>query len=181
MITQTIASPPSAAAIVHFLEYKFVPYFGSPEAVLMDRGSEFIADEVRKFIAQHMEASIVYTSPSYPQGNAINESSHRSLEDTVKCRSSVERNVDFAELVRDATMVHNASPHGATGHPPFFMLTGQDMLLPGMARLSPQQSNPVRRSNLRDIRIRAMARSLVGDESFEPRSSDRYSRDRVAL
>eukprot|EP01069_Polyplicarium_translucidae_P001770 Polyplicarium_translucidae@DN1799_c0_g1_i1.p1 len=181
MITKALHSPPTGETTVMFLKEHWLPYFGSCEAVLVDRGSEFIETSVRRFVVQEMQANLVFTSPSYPQGNAVNESSHRLLEHTIKCRSSTEIQSDFTELVRDATMVYNSVPHGSTGQPPFFLVTGQDMMLPGMARLSPQLPDDVRKSNLRMVRINAMVRSLVRPEQYENESTAKLAPGDVVL
>eukprot|EP01069_Polyplicarium_translucidae_P007210 Polyplicarium_translucidae@DN3073_c0_g1_i2.p1 len=47
MVTKTLVSPPCGADSVRFLEEAWVPYFGSAEGVLVDRGSEFVDSNFR--------------------------------------------------------------------------------------------------------------------------------------
>jgi transposase InsO family protein len=72
--------PPTTRFVIRILKSYWVPVFQAPTAVLTDRGSQFIAKEFRAFITEELAAILVYMSPYYPQGNAVNEASHKALD-----------------------------------------------------------------------------------------------------
>eukprot|EP00917_Polyrhabdina_sp_WS-2016_P007438 GHVP01016647.1.p2 GENE.GHVP01016647.1~~GHVP01016647.1.p2 ORF type:complete len:174 (+),score=14.95 GHVP01016647.1:1704-2225(+) len=156
MTTSTLSTTPTAKDSIQLLEKQFLSYFGTSEVVLVDRGSQFTAKEFRFYVVNSLQSVLIHTSPSYPQGNAINYSSHNILLHTIKSRISLEPDTPFDVLVSDATLAYNASPHSVTGQSPFFMLTGQDMMLPGLHRLNPPPSHAVRLANIRENRLRAL-------------------------
>ncbi|MEK6249061.1 MAG: DDE-type integrase/transposase/recombinase, partial [Planctomycetales bacterium] len=166
MVTQTLQHSPNAAATQEFLEMFWLPYFGAPQAILTDRGTEFTSAAFRDYVLKSLQSAIIHTSPAYPQGNSINESSHRILQHTIAARSAHERSTGFAVLVRDATIAYNAAPHSATGQPPFFLLTGQDLVLPGLQDYTDPPSTDVRHACLREQRLRAYAETLNDESAF---------------
>lgn len=115
---------PTGVAVLKAFSSKWVSYFGPPEVVLCDRGSEFANKEWREYVLKQLSATLVFSSPAYPQGNAINESSHRVLMHTISTRASVEPSVDIVDLVRDATMVFNAVPKVGDGALSFLCVNG---------------------------------------------------------
>ena len=58
-----------------------VPYFGTPRRLLSDRGQEFVGEVWGKLL-RSFGVQRVLTSPYHPEGNAINERSHRTLENS---------------------------------------------------------------------------------------------------
>eukprot|EP01056_Protomagalhaensia_sp_Gyna25_P000980 Protomagalhaensia_sp_Gyna_25__979@NODE_1474_length_1805_cov_28_857305_g1038_i1_p1_GENE_NODE_1474_length_1805_cov_28_857305_g1038_i1NODE_1474_length_1805_cov_28_857305_g1038_i1_p1_ORF_typecomplete_len131_score6_62rve/PF00665_26/1_9e09Integrase_H2C2/PF17921_1/2_7e05rve_3/PF13683_6/1e04rve_3/PF13683_6/0_075BaffRTall_bind/PF09256_10/0_28_NODE_1474_length_1805_cov_28_857305_g1038_i1544936 len=63
---------------------KWIPLMGVPARVLSDRGTQFNSSEFETFITGTLGAEMVYSLPGYPQGNGLNESSHRILEHALK-------------------------------------------------------------------------------------------------
>eukprot|EP00915_Cephaloidophora_sp_WS-2016_P008793 GHVH01012328.1.p1 GENE.GHVH01012328.1~~GHVH01012328.1.p1 ORF type:complete len:183 (-),score=25.28 GHVH01012328.1:568-1116(-) len=59
----------------------YVPIFGAPQAVLCYNGAAFIDKDFKQHVMAELRAKYVNTSPYYPQGNGINESSHQALAD----------------------------------------------------------------------------------------------------
>ena len=55
-----------------------IPYLGTPRRLISDRGREFISDIWTKLLRSLGNQQIL-TSPYHPEGNAINEQSHRTL------------------------------------------------------------------------------------------------------
>eukprot|EP00922_Rhytidocystis_sp_ex-Travisia-forbesii_P069806 GHVS01104252.1.p2 GENE.GHVS01104252.1~~GHVS01104252.1.p2 ORF type:complete len:156 (+),score=17.92 GHVS01104252.1:1-468(+) len=126
-------------------------------------------------------ASLMFTSPSYPQGNGINESSHRMLMHTVKARASVEVGAVIEELVSDATVAFNATPKSDTGQSPFFVITGQEMCLPGMAPYMEQTDEVARKATVTEMRFRALVKSEMTADKFEQVDDAQYAVGDVVL
>ena len=62
-----------------------VPYFGTPRRLLSDRGREFVSEVWGKLL-RSLGVQRVLTSPYHPEGNAINERSHRTLNNMLCAR-----------------------------------------------------------------------------------------------
>ena len=62
-----------------------IPYFGTPRRLLSDLGREFISAIWTKLL-RSLGIQEVLTSPYHPEGNAINEWSHRTLNNMLCAR-----------------------------------------------------------------------------------------------
>ena len=62
-----------------------IPYFGTSRRLLSDRGREFISAIWTKLL-RSLGIQQVLTSPYHPEGNAINERSHRTLNNMLRAR-----------------------------------------------------------------------------------------------
>ena len=62
-----------------------IPYFGTPRQLLSDRCREFISDIWTKLL-RSLGIQQVLTSPYHPEGNAINERSHQTLNNMLRAR-----------------------------------------------------------------------------------------------
>ena len=84
----TIRVPSSnhtASTVSEALLRHVVPYFGTPLRLLSDRGREFVGDVWGKLM-RSLGIQPVLTSPYHPEGNAINELSHRTLNNMLRAR-----------------------------------------------------------------------------------------------
>ena len=62
-----------------------VPHFGTPRRLLSDRGREFVGDVWGKLM-RSLGIQRVLTSSCHPEGNAISERSHRTLNNMLRAR-----------------------------------------------------------------------------------------------
>jgi len=76
IVAKSTLVPPTSAWLISVLKELWLSVFQAPMVILTDRGSEFISSEFRNFCLNFIGCSLVHTSAYYPQGNAINESSH---------------------------------------------------------------------------------------------------------
>ena len=84
----TILVPSSnytASTVSKALLRHVVPYFGKPRHLLSDRGRQFVGDVWGKLM-RSLGIQRVLTSPYHPEGNAINERSHRTLNNMLRAR-----------------------------------------------------------------------------------------------
>ena len=82
----TILVPSSnhtASTVSEALLRHVVPYFGTPRRLLSDRGREFVGNVWGKLM-RSLGIQHVLTSPYHPEGNAINERSHRTLNNMLR-------------------------------------------------------------------------------------------------
>jgi transposase InsO family protein len=127
---------PTALSAREFVQRQWLPYFGVPRAILTDRGCQYVAGEFREWVTQTLGTQLIHTSPYYPQGNGINESSHVALNHAIKTATAGSYCLEFRDIVQAAVLVHNSSPHAKLGDTPFGVVFGKDMILPGLCQHS---------------------------------------------
>ena len=79
------ASSHTASTVSDALLRHVVPYFGTPRHLLSDRGREFVGDVWGKLM-RSLGVQRVLTSPYHPEGNAVNERSHRTMNNMFRAR-----------------------------------------------------------------------------------------------
>ena len=75
----------------------------------------------------------IYNSPYNPRGNCVVEYYMRTLKTMLKhlhslCTQAFQADWDVA--IQAAALVYRATPHTVTGHTPFLLVTGQEVVLP---------------------------------------------------
>ncbi|KAL8440866.1 hypothetical protein Emag_007664 [Eimeria magna] len=101
---------------------------GTPRAFLSDNGPEFTADLLRQLCAQ-FGVNKVYAAPYHPRGNSIVEAYMRSLKSTLRlCLHHFRR--DWVVVLPAAALAYRAAPHSVTKYSPFFLVIGQEVVLP---------------------------------------------------
>ena len=107
-----------------------IPYFGTPRRLLSDRGREFISS-IWTQLLRTLGIQQVLTSPYHPEGNAINEWSHRTLNNMLRARllegSSTKAWVD---KIPGIMLTLNAMPHEPHGFSASMIATGREPTLP---------------------------------------------------
>ena len=68
--------------IIGFLE-DIMARFGCPNIIITDNAASFKAEPLAKFCEQ-FEISLIHSTPYYPQGNGLAESSNKSLIKIIK-------------------------------------------------------------------------------------------------
>ena len=79
------ASNHTASTVSDALLRHVVPYFGTPRRLLSDRGREF-AGEIWGKLMHSLGVQCVLTSPYHPEGDAINEHNHRTMNNMLQAR-----------------------------------------------------------------------------------------------
>lgn len=129
IMAEAVATPPTTKWAIQVMTNRWFPVFQAPTAVLMDRGPQFRAMEIRKFITEEFMSILVYSSPYYPQGNAINEASHKAIESSLAAAGDL-WSCGFEDTLQDAVAVHNSTPHVGTGYSPNYSMFGFELTLP---------------------------------------------------
>ena len=79
------ASNHTASTVSDALLRHAVPYFGTPRRLLSDRGREFVGKVWGK-LTHSLGIQRLLTSPYHPEGNFINERSHRTINNMLRAR-----------------------------------------------------------------------------------------------
>lgn len=145
----TVTTEPDARTAVNFLRRRWIPMLGHPSLVLTDNSpfGQAFSDELKSLRMQHIKSL-----PYHPEGNGMNEAAHRLLEHAIKTHV-VEPLKTLEDIVQQAFLVHNAVPHVATGESPFYLLTGEDPVLPGWNLITRRKPEEERLIDLREDRF----------------------------
>ena len=126
----------TAATVTQVLLERVVGYFGTPQALLSDNGPEFVGHLWTKLL-QQLRVKAVKTSPYHPQGNGINERSHRTCHNILRS-FMVERGTQkWVQLVPETMLAMNALPRSGHHLSASQVALGQTLQLP-RTPLTPQ-------------------------------------------
>ena len=141
------ASNHTADTVSDALLRHVVPYFGTPRRLLSDRGREFVGDVWGK-LTSSLGIQRVLTSPYHPEGNSINERSHRIMNNMLRTR--LLRDLPSRKWVVEIPgimLALNAMVHEPHGFSASMIATGRDPSLPpdleSEACASPSTEDPV--------------------------------------
>ena len=123
-----------------------VPYFGTPRRLLSDRGSEFVG-EIWGKLTHSLGIQRLLTSPYHPEGNSINERSHRTINNMLRARlldGGPSRN--WVDKIPGIMLALNAMAHEPHGFSASMIATGREPTLPldleGDSCASPSLEDP---------------------------------------
>ena len=107
-----------------------IPYFGTPRCLLSDRGREFVGDVWGKLM-RSLGVQRVLTFPYHPEGNAVNERSHRTMNNMLRARlleGTYSR--AWVEKVSGLMLTPDAMVHELHGFSASMVATGREPTLP---------------------------------------------------
>ena len=129
----TILVPSSnhtASTVSEALLRHVVLYFGTPCRLLSDRGREFVGDVWGKLMSS-LGIQRVLTSTYHPEGNAINERSHRTLNNVLRAQLlEGTSSKAWVEKVPGIMLSLNAISHEPHGFSASMVATGREPTLP---------------------------------------------------
>ena len=141
------ASNHTADTVSDALLRHVVPYFGTPRRLLSDRGREFVGYVWGK-LTHTLGIQRLLTSPYHPEGNSINERSHRTMNNMLRAR--LLRDLPSRKWVVEIPgimLALNAMVHEPHGFSASMIVTGREPSLPpdleGDACASPSTEDPV--------------------------------------
>ena len=107
-----------------------IPYFGTPRRLLSDRGREFLSAKWTKLL-RSLGIQQVLISPYHPEGNAINERSHRTLNNMLRARLLEGPSAKaWVDKVPGIMLTLNAMPHEPHRFSASMIATGREPKLP---------------------------------------------------
>ncbi|KAL8425993.1 hypothetical protein ACSSS7_008265 [Eimeria intestinalis] len=121
-------SNPTAALVAQAFHDAWISRWGVPRALLSDNGPQFTA-ELLKQLCTTFGIKKIFAAPYHPRGNSIVEAYMRSLKSTLRlCLHHFRQDWDVA--LPAAALAYRATPHSVTKCSPFFLVTGQEVVLP---------------------------------------------------
>ena len=124
------ASNHTANTVSDALLHHVVPYFGTPRRLLSDRGREFVG-EVWNKLTRSLGIQRLLTSPYHPEGNSINERSHRTINNMLRARlldGAPSRT--WVDKIPGIMLALNAMAHEPHGFSASMIATGREPTLP---------------------------------------------------
>ena len=97
----------SSQSAIDSLQQHWIAKFGTPRAILTDRGAQFTSTKFKTYVAKYLQCRHYFASTEYPQGNGVNESSHRILETAIKT-SPGSRVRPLSDLITEATLLYKS-------------------------------------------------------------------------
>ena len=133
----------TASTVIDTLLRHVVPYFGTPRRLLSDRSREFVG-EVWNKLTRSLGIQRLLTSPYHPEGNSINEWSHRTINNMLRARLlDGVPSWTWVDKIPGIMLALNAMAHGFSA---FMVATGREPTLPpdleGDACASPSLEDP---------------------------------------
>ena len=140
------ASNHTASTVSDALLRHVVPYFGTPRRLLSDRGREFVG-EVWTKLTRSLGIQSLLPSAYHPEGNSINELSHRTINNMLRARllKGVPSQT-WVDKIPGIMLALNAMVHEPHGFSASMIATGREPTLPpdleGDACASPALEDP---------------------------------------
>ena len=107
-----------------------VPYFGTPRRLLSDCGREFVGEVWGKLMLS-LGVQRVLTSPCHPEGNAVNERSHPTINNMLRARLlEGTSSRAWVEDIPGIMLALNAMVHEPHGFSASMVTTGRESTLP---------------------------------------------------
>ena len=124
------ASNHTASTVSDALLRHVVPYFGTPRRLLSDRGREFVG-EIWGKLMRSLGIQRLLTSPYHPEGNSINERSHRTIDNMLRARLlDGASSRAWVEKIPGIMLALNAMAHEPHGFSVSMIATGREPTLP---------------------------------------------------
>ena len=124
------ASNHTASTVSDALLRHVVPYFDTPRRLLSDRGREFVG-EIWGKLMRSLGVQRLLTSPYHPEGNSINERSHRTINNMLRARLlDGTSSRAWVEKIPGIMLALNAMAHEPQGFSASMIATGREPTLP---------------------------------------------------
>ncbi len=137
-----------AHRIVEILVNEIVPFFGVPEALLSDRGTNLLSHLMRD-VYRLLGTRKVNTTAYHPQCDGMVERFNRTLKAMLR-KHAAQFGPQWDRYLPGVLWAYRNTPHESTGEKPSFLMFGVDVRTPTEAALLPP--NPVEPCEVEDYR-----------------------------
>ena len=129
----------TAQTVSNCLYEHVVAYFGVPRLVLSDRGTKFTSS-IWESLTQFLGIKIRMASPYYPQGYAVIERSHRTLNSMLRTMSLEKKGKGWRTLLPSIMLYMNSMIQEQSGVSAWEILFGENPTLPSDLSFAPAVS-----------------------------------------
>ena len=119
---------PTAALVADAIFQHWIARWGVPRVILTDNGPQF-RSVLYETMCQKYQIKRMACSPYNPRGNSVVESYMRSLKATVRLCLQVFKS-SWDVVLPAAAFAYRTAVHLSTGYSPYFLVTGQNAVLP---------------------------------------------------
>ncbi len=118
----------TAEAVARIYVEQIICRHGAPEALLSDRGKQFLS-EVLRHVNEYLQVRKINTTPYHPQTDGLVERFNSTLENLL-AKFGNDHQDNWDDLLPYVLSAYCMSLHEATGDTPFYLLYGCDPYLP---------------------------------------------------
>ncbi|CAK9816540.1 Retrovirus-related Pol polyprotein from transposon 17.6 [Anthophora quadrimaculata] len=162
--------------IAHALVTHLILQYGTPRAILTDRGTSFL-NKIIQHLAKIFKIQHVTTSGYRPQTNGALERSHIVLTEYIS--HYLNKFDDWDRLIPFAMFAYNTSIHEATNFTPFELIFGKIARCP--SSFSTEDKLPTYNSYLHDLIIRLTEmQTIAGQNLIQAKEKSKFYYDRKA-
>lgn len=111
------------------LDSRIFCYFGIPEQLHSDQGSQFESGLMRE-LCQLWGVKKTRTTPYHPQGNGMVERQNRTLGDSLRSKLLGADQTDWDQLLPNLMRSFRATPHSTTQETPNYLMFGRETRVP---------------------------------------------------
>ena len=130
-----------ATEVASVLFTEIISRYGTPRAILSDRGQTFMSKLV-KALSELFEIKRSFTSPYHPMTNGMTECKNSYILQALRAYCKGQQDV-WPEILPGIMMAYRSTPATqSTQYSPFFMLYGREMRLPIDTVLQPKDHLP---------------------------------------
>ena len=142
------ASDQKTERIARLLVEEIIPFFGVPEALLSDRGTNLLSYLMRD-VCKMLGIEKLNTTAYHPQCNGAVERFNRTLKAMLR-KHVMKFGVQWDQYLHGVLWAYRNTPHSSTGEKPSYLLFGFDCRFPTEAALLPTRT--ISPTNISDYR-----------------------------
>ena len=114
--------------VINFIEENILSGFGCPTQIVTNNATTFSSVKMIQFF-QKYHIRLHHSTPYYPQGNGLAESSNKSLVKVIK-KTLVDHKKSWDSHLIYAVLSNRITPKRSTGKYPFQLVYGKDAIFP---------------------------------------------------
>ena len=127
-----------AETIARLLVEQIVPFFGVPEALLSDRGTNLLS-HLMKDICRLLGIKKLNTTAHHPECDGAVERFNRTLKAMLR-KQAARHGAQWDQYIHGVVWAYRNTPHSSTKEKPSYLLFGMDCRSPTQAALLPPKS-----------------------------------------
>jgi hypothetical protein len=114
--------------VIQFIEQQLITRFGVPSVLVFDNAAYFSSTLLTEF---SLDKGIIikYSANYYPQGNGVAESTNKNLVRILK-KTVTDNQRNWHNQLHNALWADRVTPKEAIGNSPYFLVYGQEAILP---------------------------------------------------